>query len=266
MSIAIVFFETKVNFPEDQWIVNIIFFSKGWLSFSCDKNISGETFDLLKRFATVFEQAYIRFNDLKQAEAQAREATIEAALERVRSRSMSMHKSDDLHEVIKVVVEQLSVLGVKFNVSNFAKIEPDGSWDLWLSTPEQAYPALIHVPYIDHPIFSRITEEEARGNDFFTDVYLREEANTFFHHFFENTIAKNSPEERKQFVYSSKGFARSIFLTKNIWFSVGRYDATPFTGEENAIFKRFANVFEQAIPVSWIFKRPKHRQEKQISN
>jgi hypothetical protein len=35
------FFETKVNFPEDQWIVNIIFFSKGWLSFSSDKNISG---------------------------------------------------------------------------------------------------------------------------------------------------------------------------------------------------------------------------------
>ena len=73
-----------------------------------------------------------------------------------------------------------------------------------------------------------------------------EETNIFFHHFFENTIAKNTPEERKQFVYSSKGFARSVFLTKNIWFSVARYDATPFTDEENAIFKRFANVFEQA--------------------
>ena len=158
---------------------------------------------------------------------------------------MAMHKSDDLHEVIKVVTEQLSVLGLKFNVANFAKIDPDGSWDMWLSTPEQTYPALIHVPYLDHPIFNDVTEAGNKENDFYTHVYTPEESNIFFHHFFENTIAKNSPEERKQFVYSSKGFTRSLFLTKNIWFSVTRYDTTPFTDEENAIFKRFAKVFEQ---------------------
>ncbi len=42
---------------------------------------------ILIRFGKVFEQAYIRFLDLQKAEAQAREAQIEAALERVRSRS-----------------------------------------------------------------------------------------------------------------------------------------------------------------------------------
>src|SRR5688572_15338049 len=201
---------------------------------------------ILQRFSKVFEQSYTRFLDLQKAETQAREAKIEAALERVRSRSMAMHKSDDLHEVIKVVTEQLTLLNVKFNVANFAKIDPDGSWDLWLSTPEQAYPALIHVPYLDHPIFNDISEQVARNNDFFTRVYNPEEANIFFHHFFENTIAKNTPEERKRYVYSAKGFTRSLFLTKNIWFSVSRYDLISFTDEENAIFKRFANVFEQA--------------------
>ena len=243
--------------PEErkQSILNSPFFA---VSVGLSKNIgiqlnsysrdafSDEENNILKRFAKVFEQSYTRFVDLQKAEAQAREAIIEAALERVRSRSMAMHKSDDLHEVIKVVTEQLFVLDLKFNVANFAKINQDGSWDLWLSTPEQAYPALIHVPYLDHPIFNRITEEEAKGNDFYTDVYTRELTNIFFHHFFENTIARNSPEERKQFVYSSKGLARSVFQTKNIWFSVARYDITAFTDEENAIFKRFANVFEQA--------------------
>jgi len=208
--------------------------------------LTEEQLRILQRFSKVFEQSYTRFLDLQKAEAQVREAQIEAALERVRSRSMAMHKSDDLHEVIKVVTEQLFVLSLKFNVANFAKINQDGSWDLWLSTPEQAYPALIHVPYLDHPIFNRITEEEAKGNNFYTDVYTWEETNIFFHHFFENTIARNTPEERKQFVYSSKGLARSVFQTKNIWFSVARYDITAFTDEENAIFKRFANVFEQA--------------------
>ena len=242
------------DFPESdkKWMrqMGSVTFSHAFMKYGAihwgPGHLTEEQLRILQRFSKVFEQSYTRFLDLQKAEAQAREAQIEAALERVRSRSMAMHKSDDLHEVIKVVTEQLSVLGLKFNVANFAKIDPDGSWDLWLSTPEQTYPALIHVPYLDHPIFNRITEKIAKGNDFYTDVYTREEANIFFHHFFENTIAKNTPEERKQFVYSSKGFARSLFLTKNIWFSVGRYDTTPFTDEENAIFKRFANVFEQA--------------------
>ena len=53
--------------------------------------------NLLKRFAKVFEQTYTRFLDLQKAEAQAREAQIEAALERVRARSMAMHHSSEFH-------------------------------------------------------------------------------------------------------------------------------------------------------------------------
>src|SRR5258705_6818721 len=55
-----------------------------------------EFHDVFKRFAAVFEQTYTRFLDLQKAEASAREAQIEAALERVRSRTMAMHKSSDL--------------------------------------------------------------------------------------------------------------------------------------------------------------------------
>ena len=40
--------------------------------------------NILVRFSKVFEQAYTRFLDLQKAEAQAREAEIELALERVR--------------------------------------------------------------------------------------------------------------------------------------------------------------------------------------
>jgi hypothetical protein len=237
-----------IQYNKPGYSSSVIVLKDTWLSIGKfdPKPFTEEQNAILRRFANAFGQSYTRFLDLQKAEAQAREAQIETALERVRSRSMAMHKSDDLHEVIKVVTEQLSVLDLRFNVSNFAKINPDGSWDLWLSTPEQSYPALIHVPYLDHPIFNRITEEQGKGNDFYTDVYTWEETNIFFHHFFENTIAKNSPEERKQFVYSSKGLARSVFQTKNIWLSVARYDSSSFSDEENAIFKRFANVFEQA--------------------
>ena len=56
-----------------------------------------------KRFAKVFEQTYTRFLDLQKAEEQAREAQVEVALERVRARTMAMHKSEELAETAHVL-------------------------------------------------------------------------------------------------------------------------------------------------------------------
>jgi len=236
----------KDDFIKDRRVHNFGFFSHGWILVTTHEPQSAETIQILERFASVFSLTYRRFLDLEKAEAQAREAQIEAALERIRSHSMAMHQSSDLHEVIKVVTEQLLGLGIKFNVANFARILSEGSWDMWISTPEQAYPALVHVPYIDHRIFNNVIEAIAQDRDFFTDAYEQDEKNIFIRHFFENTLAKNTPEERKQYVLSCKGLARSVFLTKNIWLNVSNYDGVPFSNEDNAIFKRFANAFEQS--------------------
>src|SRR4249920_3025955 len=113
----------KIVFPEKQWIINVVFFSKGMISFSSDKHISRETIQLLERFAGVFDLTYTRFLDLQKAEDQAREAMIEMALERVRASSMAMHRSDELDKVIKEVTEQLILLGFDFDASNIT-IEP----------------------------------------------------------------------------------------------------------------------------------------------
>jgi hypothetical protein len=75
--------------------------------------LSQDNIDILKRFSKVFEQSYVRFLDLQKAEAQAREAQIEAALERVRSRAMAMHTSNELKEVAKEMRNQLHLLGQK---------------------------------------------------------------------------------------------------------------------------------------------------------
>jgi len=48
---------------------------------------------------------------LKKAEAQAREAQIEAALERVRARAMAMHTSPELQDVVKELRRQIGLLG-----------------------------------------------------------------------------------------------------------------------------------------------------------
>ena len=91
------------------------FFKQGYLLL-INKEPKTETSDLTNRFARVFDQTYTRFLDLQKAEAQARESQIEAALERVRSRSMSMQKSEELRDVIQVVFEQLRQINI--NIDN----------------------------------------------------------------------------------------------------------------------------------------------------
>ncbi len=91
----------------------------------------------MKRVGKVFEQAYIRFLDLQKAEAQAREAQIEAALERVRSRTMGMQRSDELAETVSVLFKQLLDLGVKSTqlrtcgIVTFKENEPTG--EIWIT-------------------------------------------------------------------------------------------------------------------------------------
>ncbi len=58
--------------------------------------ISEEQQIILKRFRNVFNLSYQRYLDIALAEEQAREAQIEASLERVRAVAMSMNKSEDL--------------------------------------------------------------------------------------------------------------------------------------------------------------------------
>jgi len=50
--------------------------------------------------------------DIQQAEAQAREAQIEAALERTRTQSMIMQHSKELDDTLRVFHEQVLLLGI----------------------------------------------------------------------------------------------------------------------------------------------------------
>ena len=63
----------------------------------------------------VFEQTYTRFLDLQKAEAQAREAQIESALERVRCKTMAMHNSEDLADTVATMLDEFIKLGIQTN-------------------------------------------------------------------------------------------------------------------------------------------------------
>jgi len=85
---------------------------EGGLGLSLYKDLDEDVLDIFKRFHQVFLMAYQRFRDIQKAEAQAREAQIEAAVERVRAQSMAIHHSDDLHKVTEELLHQLNKLSI----------------------------------------------------------------------------------------------------------------------------------------------------------
>jgi hypothetical protein len=110
-------------------------FNKGYILISSLKPLKNT--DILPRFAQVFEQAYTRFLDLQKAEEQAREAQIEAALEKVRSRTLAMQKSEELAETSVVVFKELLALGIEPNRLFIGIIKDNGSTiDAWATSED----------------------------------------------------------------------------------------------------------------------------------
>jgi hypothetical protein len=116
--------------------LNYYWFSLGpvALGISTYHPLIDEEINLFKRFLKVFELAYRRYLDIEKAEAQAREAQIEVALERVRSRTMAMHQSEELAETAAVVFKQLINLGIEPNRIYIAILKDDsGMVEFWIT-------------------------------------------------------------------------------------------------------------------------------------
>ncbi|MEP7251955.1 MAG: ATP-binding protein [Ginsengibacter sp.] len=226
--------------------ITAFFFPEGSLNVVSLKPLSKSGCAIMLRFAKVFGQIYTRFLDLQKAEAQAREAKIENALEKVRSQSMAMHHSENLHEVINTLTEQLEQLGFYFDTANFITDYTKDGLYMWVSTPGVTVPSRIYIPFADLT-FSNILNDAVNDNlDFISYTLSFDEKNDFFRHFFENTDGKYIPEERKQFIYNSRGLSASVVLLKNVFLTLANYQAIPYTEDENAIIKRFGNVFGQS--------------------
>ncbi len=174
-----------------------------------------------------------------------RRIQVEEALERVRARAMAMHKSEELHEVIMVVFEQLQALNldVEAGLINL-HLKESRDHHLWVAATGQRYAKRVNFPYFDHPYFTRYEEAVANGESLLSDTMTNEETCRWVDHFIEHAEFKTS-EERVKYIKSSKGIARSAILSRDTSLAVWNYRAIPYSADENDIIKRFAHVFEQ---------------------
>jgi len=231
--------------------LNYYWFSLGpvALGISTYAPLNEEEINLFKRFIKVFELSYRRYLDIEKAEAQAREAQIEAALEKVRSRSLAMHKSDELEQVVTVVNEKLRELDVSMKDRSASMIIfEEGSKDLiqWVASHEHESSSYFRTPYFDHPIFNDLLEAKEKGADFFYKVYAPEVKNSYFRYFFEHSDYKLLPDSTKKWILENEHYALSIAYTKNSALAIVNLSGKPLSENENDILKRFSRVFEQS--------------------
>jgi hypothetical protein len=213
-----------------------------------NKLYTEEEGEILKRFSKVFEQAYIRFLDLEKAEAQGREAQIEAALERVRSSSLAMHKSEELKDVVKIVFENFRSLGLQNIDSVNINIFHEGSrdFDLWLAAPGQDYTTNFRLPYLDHPIANDFFNAVKKGETIHKGIYDHDLKNKYFEYMFENSDNKYLPEERKKLILNGRAYSVATGIAKHSSIFIHNYNGERFSDETNGILVRFSKVFDQA--------------------
>lgn len=132
------------------------FFSQGTLNVVRGQELTGEECDILIRFASTFGLIYTRFLDLQKAEAQAREAQIEASLERVRSKALAMHQSNDLAGVVSALYSEFSALDFGIHQILLSIYDIDSNVIEWWSRgySEGHLPQRNLIPIIDHKIFN----------------------------------------------------------------------------------------------------------------
>jgi signal transduction histidine kinase len=119
------------QFPDVHF--QVYYFNEGAVWTNSLHKHTDEEQQVMKRFTSVFSLTFRRYQDLKKAEAQAREAKIEAAMEKVRARAMAMQKPGELEEVAVLLRKEMALLGVEEleTSSLYIHDENAGTTDCW---------------------------------------------------------------------------------------------------------------------------------------
>ena len=121
----------------DQLTYNLYSFGAGEIGISSFGLLDENQKLVLQRFKNVFSFAYNRYSELREAEDRIREAQIETALEKVRSRTMSMQHSEELAKTSVVVFKELVTLGINPNRLFIGLIEKNNNdIEAWVSNAD----------------------------------------------------------------------------------------------------------------------------------
>lgn len=226
------------------------YFSEGMFYVWNEDPYSEESINILTRFKAIIDLTFRRYIDLHKAEERAREAQIEAALERVRSRSMAMHKTDELQDVVRVVAEELKNTGVILDtwgavICTYFQDSKDVIH--WTATEDPSHPSISYLlPYFKDELFDEAWESKNRGDDYYAKEFSYDVKNAFFKYAFEHSDYRQLPDEYKKIILDSKSHGLAWAWSKNSAIMIPSIQGDLPSEKEKEILIRFAKVFEQA--------------------
>lgn len=124
------------------------FFSAGMLNVTSTQALTEEECQIMIRFAVVFGLIFTRFLDLQRSEENARNASREASLNRIRVAIATMRNRNDLEKITPLIWKELKELGVPFiRCGVFIMDDNQRLVHTFLSTPDGKAIAVNHLPY-----------------------------------------------------------------------------------------------------------------------
>ena len=198
---------------------------------------------ILSQFGTVFERSYTRIVELQQAEARARKASITAAIERLRARTIAMRESDELLEVVNLIHTELSDLHVDMSALQIMKNEPDGKFEqMWIARPGQSYAG--KFKFIRTKKFGLLYDQlVSSGADHGVIELKKRDKDAFYRNFFKHSEVP-VPAQRQKEILAAPGVSMSAAIAKHTRITIIRYNFEQLTEEEFDVLRSFAKAFD----------------------
>ena len=214
-------------------------FTEGQLYVWSQERYLPEALAILDRFKAIIALTFRRYLDLQRAEAQAREAQIEASLERVRAVAMSMMKSDDLLNVCKSVFTQLKGLGFAHmrNAQIYISDDPKGRFQNY-NYSDHVGEEIVEVQFDSHPHVKRFHDAIHQARDAFAHYEIDGADLEEWRSYLNITLAQK-PDKELETASGLHYYFYSIGAG-----ALGICTFEPIVEEELRILKRFRNVFD----------------------
>ena len=193
------------------------------------------------------------------AEAQAREAKIETGLERVRSKTMAMHKSEEVTGVAVSLNEELIKLGFEGGSTIIIIDKETGDTEQWTGFSKDKALQSCYVPYFKHPCHDALLDTWKGGEKFLIYTVAGKEKETLDEHYFA-TGYKDFPESDKKWMREMESVTFSHAFMK---YGAIHWGPDNLTDEQLRILNGFQKFSNSPIQDSSTCKKQKHRQEKQ---
>jgi signal transduction histidine kinase len=233
-------FPVADEYPEKH-VANMCYFKQGFIFIWTQFELTEEVKELLKRFTKEFSRTYTRYLDLKKAEAQAREAQVEASLERVRAKAMAMRSSKDISGAVAVVFNELTRLGIELERCGIGIFNETPVMELWSTPLSQKNRQVVKV--ITGKInsnFHPMTQESYRAwkdkKDFFSYELKGDEVKKYYE-LLEKEPGYNFPKVTN---YAERQILNSFNVDEG---GIFVYSKDKLPDETKQIISRFSKVF-----------------------